>query len=161
MRLTMASRARSALLCAGALCALAGSAAISAPQAQSSCQGDFEKPAATPNARIGAVNALQKKGKGKLDPIAACPRMNALASAEQAMLDYMTKNQKWCGIPEDVVNQARAGVTNTRKVAGQACGIAAKVKQMQAQAMRQARQRAAEGGGGGPPAKPALPTGPL
>lgn len=159
MRLTLASRARSALLCASTFGALAASAAFTGAAAQSSCQSDFEKLSATRNARIAAVNALQKKGKGKLDPIAACPRMNALAAAEQAMVDYMTKNQKWCGIPEDVVNQARQGATQTRKVAGQACSIASKVKQMQAQAMRQARERAENGGG--PPAKPALPTGPL
>lgn len=165
MRLTTASRSRSALLSlfAGSVFALVASAAITEAAAQSSCQTDFERLTATRNARIAAVNALQKKGKGKLDPIAACPRLNALAASEQAMIDYMIKNQKWCSIPEDVVNQARTGSARTRQIAGQACGIASKVRVMQAQALKQAkiaRQRAAEGGGGAP-MKPSLPAGPL
>jgi len=157
-----ASRSRSALLAALAFVAF-GAASAGEAAAQSSCQTDFEKLSATRNARIAAVNALQKKGKGKLDPIAACPRLNALAASEQAMIDYMVKNQKWCSIPEDVVNQARTGSARTRQIAGQACGIASKVRVMQAQALKQAkiaRQRAAEGGGGAP-MKPSLPAGPL
>jgi len=165
MRPTTASRSRSALLSlfAGSVFALVASAAITEAAAQSSCQTDFERLTATRNARIAAVNALQKKGKGKLDPIAACPRLNALAASEQAMIDYMVKNQKWCSIPEDVVTQARTGSARTRQIAGQACGIASKVRVMQAQALKQAkiaRQRAAEGGGGAP-MKPSLPAGPL
>ena len=158
MRLT-ASRARSAFLSAFAVLALGTGEAA----AQSSCQTDFEKLTATRNARIGAVNALQKKGKGKLDPIAACPRLNALVAAEQAMIAYMVKNQKWCSIPEEVIAQAREGSGKTRGVAGQACGIAAKVRKMQAQqlqAMKRARAAQAAGGGGAP-MKPALPAGPL
>lgn len=165
MRPTTASRSRSALLSlfAGSVFALVASAAITEAAAQSSCQTDFERLTATRNARIAAVNALQKKGKGKLDPIAACPRLNALAASEQAMIDYMVKNQKWCSIPEDVISQARTGSGRTRQIAGQACGIASKVRVMQAQALKQAkiaRQRAAEGGGGAP-MKPSLPAGPL
>ena len=119
MRPTPASRSRSALLSlfAGSVFALVASAAITEAAAQSSCQTDFERLTATRNARIAAVNALQKKGKGKLDPIAACPRLNALAASEQAMIDYMVKNQKWCSIPEDVVNQARTGSARTRQIA--------------------------------------------
>ena len=156
MRPTTASRPRSALLAALAFAALAATATGAA--AQSSCQTDFEKLSATRNDRIAAVNALQKKGKGKLDPIAACPRLNALVAAEQAMLSFMVTNQKWCSIPEEVVAQAREGSAKTRQIAGQACSVAAKVKQMQAHAQRQAREQAA---GGGAPRKPSLPAGPL
>ena len=157
-----ASRSRSALLAAMALAAFAA-VGLGEAAAQTSCQTDFEKLAGARNARIAAVNALQKKGKGKLDPIAACPRLNALVASEQAMIGYMVKNQKWCSIPDEVIAQARAGSAKTRGIAGQACGIAGKVRQMQAQALKQqklARQRAAEGGGGAP-MKPALPAGPL
>lgn len=158
MRPTMATRSRSVFLAALAVGAFSLAAASEAA-AQSSCEADFQKLATTRNARIAAVNALQKKGKGKLDPIAACPRLNALVAAEQTMIAYLEKNQKWCSIPDEVIGQARTGSARTRQIAGQACGIAAKVRVMQAQAARQARQRAAEGGGG--PQRPSLPTGPL
>lgn len=149
-------------LVASALAALAAGVTLGGADAlaQSSCQADFERLSATRNARIAAVNELQRKGKGKIDPIAACPRLNALVAAENAMVGYMLKNQKWCGIGDDIISQARSGAARTKQVAGQACGVAAKVAKMKAEAMRQARQRA-EGGGLGQPARPSLPAGPL
>lgn len=158
VRAMSARASRSALLGALALAGVALGAASA--QAQSSCQTDFERLSATRNARIAAVNALQKKGKGKIDPVAACPRLNALVAAENAMVGYMVKNQKWCSISDDIVAQARSGAARTKQVAGQACGIAAKVAKMKAEAMRQARQRA-EGGTLAQPARPSLPAGPL
>jgi hypothetical protein len=142
---------RLALYAAAAFGLFAGDAA----RAQSSCQADFEKLSATRNARIQAVNALSKQGKGKLDPVAACPRLQSLAGAERAMLDYMVKNQKWCGIPDNVIADARKGSANTQRLAGQACNFAAQAKRMRAQAERQARE------GGGAPQAPRMPTGPL
>lgn len=156
-----ASRSPLALSRSGALCAalvFAGLAlSTSGAFAQSSCQGDFEKLAAARNARIAAINALQKKGKGKLDPIAACPKLTALSAAENAMLSYMEKNKQWCGIPDNVIEEARKGSARTRQFAGQACGMAAKFRKMQAEAKR----RGAQGGLDGAPQRPSLPTGPL
>ncbi|QLP96388.1 MAG: hypothetical protein HZY79_01830 [Rhodoblastus sp.] len=65
MRPTTASRSRSALLSlfAASLFAFVGSAAITEAAAQSSCQTDFERLTAQRNARIAAVNALQKKAR--------------------------------------------------------------------------------------------------
>lgn len=149
-----AARLRLATIAAAGVALIACAAPA---MAQSSCQADFEKLSATRNARIAAVNDLAKKGKGKLDPIAACPRLQSLVAAERAMLDYMVKNKSWCSIPDNIIEDAKKGGANTQRVAGQACGVAAQVRKMRAQAERQAR----EGGGPAGPQAPRMPAGPL
>lgn len=116
------------------------------------CQGDVAKLQQKREAQIAAVNALTKSGKGKLDPIAACPRLRSLAATESQILAYMTKNQQWCDIPDDVLGNVKAGRDKTANFAGQACKIAAMARKAQ------------QGGGvaaGGAPPPPRLPTGPL
>jgi hypothetical protein len=120
------------------------------------CETDIGKLQEKRNAQIASLNQLSKKG-GKLDPVAACPKLRGLASIEQQMLGYMVKNQNWCNIPENVIDNVKEGSGKTATIAKQACGLAAQVKKMQS-------QQAAGGGGspfGGQSAAPKLPAGPL
>lgn len=124
--------------------------------AAQSCQEDFAKLSARREANVKALNAMTGGGKRKLDPIAACPRLQSLAAAERELVAYMVKNKEWCGIPDEVLDNARKGSARTGGVAAQACRVAGQVKQMRARAEREAR----EGGGGGPQVQ-RMPTGPL
>ncbi|MBX9741056.1 MAG: hypothetical protein K2X62_13325 [Beijerinckiaceae bacterium] len=127
-----------------------------APSATSSCEADIGKLQQRRNAQIGDLNKLSKKG-GKLDPVSACPKLRGLASLESQMVAYMVKNQNWCSIPDNVIENVKEGSGRTAKIAQQACSLAAQVKKMQS-------QQAAGGGAAGPfgaPAAPRLPAGPL
>jgi hypothetical protein len=139
------------LLLAAALLGL--DAAPAARAQESSCQADFQRLTQKRMAQIGALNKLGKSGKGKMDPVAACPITRNLAAVEGEMLGYMTKNKEWCAIPDSVIENFKQARAKSQNFASQACGVAAKVKKMQ----EQQRQQAAN-----PQNAPArLPTGPL
>lgn len=113
-----------------------------------SCNEDIGAIQQKRNAQLEALNKMTKANGGKLDPVASCPRLRTLASLEREMLAYMEKNQSWCSIPEQIIEQVKTGSARTAQVAGQACKLAAQARQMQQQ------QSIA-------PAGPALPRGPL
>ncbi len=130
-----------------------------APAMAQSCENDIGEFQKKRSAQMENIAKLQKKGDGKLDPVAACPMLRSLASAEQSMLAYMEKNQNWCNIPDEVLNNVKEGTGKTSGIAKQACGLAAQVKKQQQQ------QAAGAGAGAGGPGfnTPAhkLPAGPL
>lgn len=112
-----------------------------------SCNDDIGALQKKRTAQLDALNKMTKANDGKLDPVASCPRLRTLAALEREMLAYMEKNQSWCSIPNEIIEQVKTGSARTSQVAGQACKIAAQARQMQ-------QQSAA-------PAAPALPRGPL
>ncbi len=114
-----------------------------------SCNDDIGALQTKRNVHLAALNKITKANGGKLDPVAACPRLRTLASVEREMLGYMQKNQSWCTIPDEIIEQVKTGAGRTSQIAGQACKIAAQARQMQNQ------QSSAR------PAAPALPRGPL
>ena len=131
---------------------------LSAPAMAQSCQEDIAKLTARRQVQIEAINRSGKASKGKLDPVASCPRLRNLAAIENEFLGYMIKNKEWCHVPDDAIANVRAGHGKTAGIAAQACNIAKQVQR--------ARQQQAAGGGGGQGAvqqQPAtkLPTGPL
>eukprot|EP01037_Dinobryon_pediforme_P009588 gene9588-9665_t len=89
-------------------------------QTAASCQADFNKIMTKRQAEINTLNAMSKKLKGKLDPIAACPHLRSLASVEGDMVNYMTSNKNWCSISEEVIKNATDGRNKTASVAKQA-----------------------------------------
>jgi hypothetical protein len=113
-----------------------------------SCNEDIGAIQQKRNVQLETLNKMTKANGGKLDPIAACPRLRSLAALEREMLAYMEKNQSWCSIPEQIIEQVKTGASRTSQIAGQACKIAAQARQMQ--------QQQSVG-----PAAPALPRGPL
>lgn len=126
--------------------------APSGAYAQQSCQEDFQKLSEKRMAGIQALNNLGKAGKGKMDPMAACPAAKRLVGIETEMMNYMTKNKEWCNIPDNIVDNFKEARGKTQNFASQACAVAAKAKKMQED------QAAA---GGGMMAPPKLPSGPL
>jgi hypothetical protein len=127
---------------------------VSRAFAQQSCKDDFQRLTQKRVAQLGVLNQLSKAGKGHMDPMAACPAARALVGIENEMLNYMTKNKDWCSIPDNVIDGFKAARAKSQGFAGQACSVAAKVKQMQAQQRSQAAA-----GPGNQPLK--LPAGPL
>jgi hypothetical protein len=121
--------------------------------AAQSCNDDIGALQKKRNVHIEALNKMSKASKGKLDPIASCPRLRNLAAIEKEMLAYMEKNKNWCSIPDAIIEQVKGGAEKTTQVAGQACKIAAQARQMQQQAQQQMQA--------GAPPPPALPRGPL
>ena len=136
---------------------------LTAPAMAQSCQEDIAKLTARRQAQIVAINQSGKATKGKLDPVASCPRLRNLAAIENEFLGYMIKNKEWCHVPDEAIANVRAGHGKTAGIAAQACNIA---KQVQRARQQQAAGGAGSGGGGGQGAvqqQPAtkLPTGPL
>ncbi|MCW2317766.1 hypothetical protein SAMN06265338_101854 [Rhodoblastus acidophilus] len=121
--------------------------------AQADCNQDIAAFGQKRNAAIQKLNAISKAHGGKLDPVEACPALRSLNAVEGEMGAYLVKNKDWCNIPDDFLNQFKAGTAKTGGMASQACALAAKVKQMQQ-----------NGGGLGAAAAPPpvkLPAGPL
>ena len=121
-------------------------------RAADDCQADMPKMMQQRMSQIEKLNAIGKAGKGKIDPMAACPVAKALVASESQLLAYMTKNKDWCQIPDQYVTQLKEAQGRDQMFASKACEAAANFKKMQDQ------QRAAANGGMGPPR---LPAGPL
>lgn len=150
----MAARAGMKTLLTAASLALGSLLAMPA-LAQESCENDIGKLQQKRMSVMNEIGVLQKKGEGKLDPIAACPKLRSLASVEKDMFNYMQKNQAWCNIPDEVLNNVKEGSGKTAQVATQACNLAAQAKKQQQQ------QAAGAGGPGFAAPAPKLPAGPL
>ncbi len=121
--------------------------------AQSSCQIDFGHMQKARVAQIQALNKSAKRGKGKLNPMTACPRLRKLAAIERKMVKYMKDNKAWCGIPDAPIQQLTKTSKQTAATAGRACKAAAMMRRARAQARRQSQGIAAQ--------RPKLPSGPL
>ena len=126
--------------------------AASPSRAADDCQAELPKMMQQRMSQIEKLNAIGKAGKGKIDPMAACPVAKALAASEGQLLAYMTKNKEWCQIPDQYIEQLKQAQGRDQMFASKACEAAENFKKMQDQ------QRAAANGGGGPPR---LPAGPL
>lgn len=137
--------------------ALFASSGVSLARAQESCQADFQRLTERRMSQVAVLNKLGKSGKGKMDPIAACPVARNLSAVETEMLNYMVKNKDWCAIPDNVIDGFKQARAKTQNFATQACGVAVKIKKMQAMQAQQQREQAANPSAG--PAK--LPAGPL
>ena len=146
---------RSSALVAG----LVAASLLAPVAARADCNADMGALAAK-RASINAVLERNKKEHaGKIDPVAACPQLKALASAQGAVVAYMTKNKDWCGLPDDLVSKSAQAQTQISGFAVKACGMVAKIKQMQAQQATMAAQQQQQQAAQVPTLK--LPAGPL
>lgn len=124
---------------------------VLAGAALADCNQDFAKLMSKRMVDITALNKISKANGGKLDPIAACPRLRSLAAAEGEVVAYMTKNKDWCNLPDDLVQKMSASRSKTASIAVKACSFAVKLKKAQQQQASQQQQEQAI----------KLPTGPL
>jgi len=106
---------------------------ISAPAFAQSCENDMFKLQEKRMGLLESITKLQEKEDGKLDPIAACPKLRSLASLEKDIQGYMEKNQSWCNIPDEALTNIKETQSKTTKIAAQACNIAAQIKKQQQQ----------------------------
>ena len=129
---------------------LAGVALVGAGTvARADCQAEVGAMMKKRESAVALVNKA-KAANGKLDPIAACPRLRSLSAVESEAAAYFEKNKDWCNLPPDLVEKMTASSKRTAAFAGQACQVAVKVKQMQQQQAQQQQEMA-----------PKLPSGPL
>ena len=127
--------------------------------AQADCNSDMGELAAKRTAINAVLDKNKKEHAGKIDPVAACPQLKALAAAQGAMVSYMAKNKDWCGLPDELVKQSSQAQVQISGFAVKACGMVAKIKQMQAQQATMAQQQQAAQAAQVPQLK--LPAGPL
>lgn len=109
--------------------------------AEADCNSDLGA-LAQKRAIVGAALEKNKKAHGgKIDPILACPQLKALAAAQAAVVAYMTKNKDWCALPDELVQKTAQAEAQIAGFGAKACGMVAKIKQMQAQQASQAAQQ--------------------
>ena len=126
---------------------------VAAPQSaapMSSCETEMMQFQTRRQAQIEGLNKLVAAGKGKVDPVATCPKLRSLVSIEGEMRTWMLKQKSWCNIPDEVIENMKEGTGKTSQIAERACEAAAQMK----------RQQQAPAGLGAPPAMK-LPSGPL
>ena len=111
--------------------------------ARADCSTDFAAMMSKRMTEINALNKISKSNGGKLDPVAACPRLRSLAVAEGEVVSYMTKNKDWCNLPDDMVEKMTATRAKTASLAGKACTFVVKMKQAQQQQAQQQQQEQA------------------
>ena len=117
------------------------------------CQEDLGKIMQERQTFIDTLSKMNNGGKGKLDPIAACPKLRSLAAVEGKVVAYLEKNKDWCNVPDNFLENAKQGRAKSVSFAAKACQVAAQVQKM--------KQQQAQGGGAGGPQVQKLPAGPL
>jgi len=116
----------------------------------SSCETEMVQFQERRQTQIEALNKIVAAGKGKVDPMTSCPRLRSLVSIEGEMRAWMMKQKSWCNIPDDVIENMKAGTAKTSQIAERACEAAAQMKR---------QQQSPAGLGAAPAIK--LPSGPL
>jgi hypothetical protein len=128
----------------------AGAAPQRPSEVPAMCETQMAKFQERRQTQMGELDKLVKASKsGKIDPVASCPKLRSLVSVETEMRNWMSKEQKTCGIPGEIMAQMRDATGKTSQIAERACQAAAEMKRQQT--------------GAGAPAAPAmkLPAGPL
>ena len=70
-------------------------------------------------------NAIQAAAKRKAPPTEVCKLFRQFTEAEAKYVKYAESNGTWCGIPAEAVKQMKANHSQTLKIRGQVCTVAA------------------------------------
>lgn len=97
--------------------------------------------------REGIMKRINGMGKKNVDPGVACNLFGSLASNGAQTLAFATENKDWCQIPDEFIENLKAGQGQVTKVRAQACG-AARQRTVMEQRARQQAQQAQQGGNG-------------
>ena len=117
----------------GAAVLMMGLVAAGAAQA-GDCNTDIAGLSQKRQTFIDKLNVLAKASKGKLDPVASCPVLRGLVSAEAQLIKYLDANKNWCNVPDETLGNLKAADAKSQGFATKACEIAAQAKQQQKQA---------------------------
>lgn len=104
-----------ALLAVVALAAAPGAALAQAGGVQ--CN-DFLKLRSDAEQKAGAIRAATEKKAERKD---VCTLVQRFTSAEAAVVKFLETNKTWCGVPEQVVQQAKANHEKTLKFRTAVC----------------------------------------
>jgi len=105
--------------CAVTLAVLALSTAIRGAAAQGAPQcAKFQGLSATTQQR---ANAVQTAMKAKVDRKEICKLMTAFVAAETLVVKFLVDNKTWCGVPDQVVTNAKASHDKSLKFRDAAC----------------------------------------
>jgi hypothetical protein len=113
--------------------AAAALAAAAAPAAAQTCQ----EIATHLNERKLIVQSIQNLSDGKnkkMDPKVACTAFGKLAANGTTTLKWAEANKDWCQVPDQFIEGIKADHEKVLKLRGQACGIAAKITEMEKKA---------------------------
>jgi len=92
-----------------------------APRQQPPCLADFTK------LRLDAENkakAIQAASKRHASAKEACGLFNSFHAAQAKMYKYATENATWCGIPSQVIEQIKGGMTQAATIRTKLCKMA-------------------------------------
>jgi hypothetical protein len=92
------------------------------PQQAPPCIQEFFKLRDDAEKKAAAIKAANER---KAAPKEACNLFGALITAQTKMLKYASENTTWCGIPQQVVEQIKEGVTKIGEVRTKVCQAAA------------------------------------
>jgi hypothetical protein len=147
---------RHVLILTLALLAFAGMRYASAQQPdpfeRAKCQDDFLALRTAIEARGKALNAA---GKGKSGPVEVCKLLRDYTSAEAKMLKFLQERQAVCGIPDQILNQAKEGNAKSTAMREQVCKVAANPPAQAAPPPSQGLSGALGSTYGGPPSETA------
>jgi hypothetical protein len=99
--------------------------ATAAPQAEQGEPPCFKEFSALRAETEKRGKAIQAAGKRKAPPQEACKLFNSLLSAETKFINFIDKNQKWCGIPPQVPKQIKEGHAKIQQIRDRLCQLAA------------------------------------
>ena len=118
---------RGLLLAVGLLPLAAGSAFAQFPPApgqqpqQPPCMADFTK---LRNDTENKARMIQEAAKRKVQPKEACHLFTVFHAAQAKMYKYATDNATWCGIPPQVIEQIKTGMSQAQQIRTKVCRVA-------------------------------------
>jgi hypothetical protein len=115
-------RSLAALLAAGALAAAPNAAPAQTGTVQ--CN-DFLKLRSDAEQRAGAIRAATEHKAERKD---VCALVQRFTTAEAAVVKFLDVNKTWCGVPDQVVQQAKANHEKTMKFRTAVCAEAPAAK---------------------------------
>jgi hypothetical protein len=86
------------------------------------CMKDFTKLRDDAEKRAVAVMAAQKN---KVPLPEACKLLTAFSASQERLLAFAKKNETWCGIPPELIQQISVGHANVAKARTKVCQMAA------------------------------------
>jgi hypothetical protein len=96
-------------------------AAPAAPQQQPPCMADFTKLRTDAETKAKAIQEASKRHASAKE---ACGLFNSFHAAQAKMYKYVTQNATWCGIPAEVIDQIKTGMTKAAAIRTKLCKIA-------------------------------------
>jgi hypothetical protein len=109
-------------LCVVPLCAGAANAQAPAQQQLPPCIQEFFKLRDDAEKKAAAIKAANER---KAQPKEACQLFGALAASQTKMLKYANENSTWCGIPPQVAEQIKLGLSKVDEIRIKVCQAAA------------------------------------